>query len=142
MAFFASDNKQSNGKETTGGAATIIAVNTKFKGEIHTDCHFHTDGEFEGVIHSKNTVMVGKTGIIIGDVFAQKVIVSGKITGNVEAKAIEILANGRLEGTITSDELVIEKKGMFLGQSKSNNNKDVKLLSDAQKPQSSIELKK
>ncbi len=86
--------------------------------------------------------MVGKTGIIMGDVFAQKVIVSGKITGNVEAKAIEILANGRLEGTITSDELVIEKKGMFLGQSKSNNNKDVKLLSDAQKPQSSIELKK
>lgn len=85
--------------------------------------------------------MVGKTGMITGDVYAQKVIVSGKITGNVEAKAIEILANGRLEGTITSDELVIEKKGMFLGQSKSNS-KEVKLLSDSQKPQFSIELKK
>lgn len=139
MAFFASDNKQSNGKETAG-ATTIIAVNTKFKGEIHTDCHFHTDGEFEGTIHSKNTVMVGKTGMIVGDVFAQKVIISGKVKGNVEAKAIEILANGRLEGTIVSDELVIERKGMFLGQSK-NANKDVKLISEAQ-TQPSIEIKK
>lgn len=140
MAFFAPDNKQSNGKET-GGAATIIAVNTKFQGEINTDCHFHTDGEFEGTIRSKNTVMVGKTGVIKGDIFAQKVIISGKIIGNVEAKAIEILANGRLEGTITSDELVIERKGMFLGQSK-NTNKDIKLLGDVQKPQPSIEAKK
>lgn len=71
--------------------------------------------------------MVGKTGVITGDVFAQKVIISGKVTGNVEAKTIEILANGRLEGTITSDELVIERKGMFLGQSKNTNN-GVKLL--------------
>ncbi len=85
--------------------------------------------------------MVGKTGVIKGDIFAQKVIISGKIIGNVEAKAIEILANGRLEGTITSDELVIERKGMFLGQSK-NTNKDIKLLGDVQKPQPSIEAKK
>ena len=122
MAFFANDNKQPNGKEATGGAATIIAANTRFKGEINTDCHFHTDGDFDGVIHSKNTVMVGKTGVITGDIFAQKVIISGKVTGNVEAKTIEILAGGRLEGAITSDELVIERKGMFLGQSKNTTN--------------------
>ncbi len=82
--------------------------------------------------------MVGKTGVIMGDIFAQKLIISGKVVGNVEAKAIEILANGRLEGTITSDELVIERKGMFLGQSK-NNAKEVKLIQDSQK---SIEMKK
>lgn len=86
--------------------------------------------------------MVGKTGIIIGDIFAQKVIISGRVTGNVEAKTIEILANGRLEGTITSDELVIERKGMFLGQSKNTNNKEIKLLADSQNKQPSIELKK
>lgn len=139
MAFFTTDNKQPNGKET--GAATIIAVNTRFKGEISTDCHFHTDGEFEGVIRSKNTVMVGKTGIITGDVFAQKLIISGKVVGNVEAKAIEILANGRLEGTIASDELVIERKGVFIGQS-TNNSKEVKLIKDSQEVQKSIEMKK
>ncbi len=85
--------------------------------------------------------MVGKTGIITGDVFAQKLIISGKVVGNVEAKAIEILANGRLEGTIASDELVIERKGVFIGQS-TNNSKEVKLIKDSQEVQKSIEMKK
>ncbi|RDU60878.1 polymer-forming cytoskeletal protein [Helicobacter sp. MIT 14-3879] len=129
MAFFAPDNKQPTGKET--GAATIIAANTKFKGEVTTDCHFHTDGEFEGTIHSKNTVMVGKTGIVIGDIFAQKVIISGKVVGNIEAKSIEIMPNGRLEGAIVSDELVIERKGIFLGQSKNTQKNDIQLLKSA-----------
>ena len=120
MAFFNTDNKQVNGKEA--GAATIIAASTTFKGEVTTDCHFHTDGEFEGTIRSKNTVMVGKTGVIIGDVFAQKLIVSGKVVGAVEAKSVEIMAGGRLEGTLVSEELVIERKGIFLGQSKNANN--------------------
>lgn len=143
MAFFGGDNKQSNGKEREGGAATIIAANTRFKGEINTDCHFHTDGEFDGIIHSKNTVMVGKSGVITGDIFAQKVIISGKVTGNVEAKAIEILANGRLEGTITADELVIERKGMFLGQSKNSisNPPSPNLLTNKTTPEK-LEIKK
>lgn len=139
MGFFGGDDKQSNGKETAGGAATIIAANTRFKGEIDTDCHFHTDGEFVGTIHSKNTVNVGKSGVITGDVFAQKVIISGKVTGNVEAKSIEILAGGRLEGEIASDELVIERKGMFLGQSK-NSLKDPQMLIN--KPLDKLEIKK
>lgn len=136
MAFFAGDNKQSNGKEA--GAATIIAANTKFKGEVTTDCHFHTDGEFEGTIRSKNTVMVGKTGMIIGDIFAQKVIISGKVVGNVEAKSVEIMPNGRLEGVIVSDELVIERKGIFLGQSRNIQKDDVRLLNNAPKTEPKI----
>ena len=134
MGFFTTDNKQINGKEQTGGAATIIAINTKFKGEIVTECHFHTDGEFEGTIKSKNTVMVGKTGVIIGDVSAQKVIISGSVKGNVDAKSIEILAGGRLEGAISSDELVIERKGVFLGESKNqtNNADSIKMINSNQ----------
>lgn len=84
--------------------------------------------------------MVGKTGLIIGDVYAQKVIISGRVTGNVEAKTIEILANGRLEGAITSDELVIERKGMFLGQSKNNIKDGIQVLPKEATP--SIEIKK
>lgn len=66
--------------------------------------------------------MVGKTGVIVGDVFAQKLIISGKVVGAVEAKSVEIMAGGRLEGTLVSEELVIERKGIFLGQSKNANN--------------------
>lgn len=104
------------------GPATIIAQGTKLKGEIHIDCHLHIDGEFEGNIHSKNTVMIGKTGLVSGEIYAQKLIVSGKFNGTTESEVVEILPLGRIDGKIISSELVIERKGIFMGESKTKQN--------------------
>lgn len=119
MAIFTSDDKQSNGVAAQkAGAATIIAQGTRIKGNITTDCHLHIDGEFEGKIDSKNTVMIGKNGQVDGEVYANKLVVSGKLKGLTESDTVEISSQGRFEGVITSTELVIEKKGIFIGESK------------------------
>lgn len=119
MAIFTSDDKQSNGiAAQKAGAATIIAQGTRIKGNITTDCHLHIDGEFEGKIDSKNTVMIGKNGQVDGEVYANKLVVSGKLKGLTESDTVEISSQGRFEGVITSTELVIEKKGVFIGESK------------------------
>lgn len=119
MAIFTSDDKQSNGVAAQkAGAATIIAQGTRIKGNITTDCHLHIDGEFEGKIDSKNTVMIGKNGQVDGEVYANKLVVSGKLKGLTESDTVEISPQGRFEGVITSTELVIEKKGVFIGESK------------------------
>lgn len=118
MAIFTNDNKQPNGGTGKMGPATIIAQGTKLKGEINTDCHLHIDGEFEGNIHSKNTVMVGKSGVVSGEIYAQKLIVSGKFNGTTESEVVEILPLGRIDGKIITSELVIERKGIFMGESK------------------------
>ncbi|PAF48187.1 hypothetical protein BKH46_02460 [Helicobacter sp. 12S02634-8] len=117
MALFTHDNKQPNGAGKTG-PATIIAVGTKLKGDIHSDCHLHIDGEFEGNIYSKNTVMIGKSGLVSGNIYAQKLIVSGKLSGLIECEVVEILPLGHINGKIISSELVIERKGIFIGESK------------------------
>ncbi|RDU52234.1 polymer-forming cytoskeletal protein [Helicobacter sp. MIT 01-3238] len=119
MAIFTSDDKQSNGVAAQkAGAATIIAQGTRIKGNITTDCHLHIDGEFEGKIDSKNAVMIGKNGQVDGEVYANKLVVSGKLKGLTESDTVEISSQGRFEGVITSTELVIEKKGVFIGESK------------------------
>ncbi|MGX2972143.1 bactofilin family protein [Helicobacter sp. T3_23-1059] len=119
MAIFTSDDKQSNGiAAQKAGAATIIAQGTRIKGNITTDCHLHIDGEFEGKIDSKNTVMIGKNGQVDGEIYANKLVVSGKLKGLTESDTVEISSQGRFEGIITSTELVIEKKGVFIGESK------------------------
>lgn len=119
MAIFTSDDKQSNGVAAQkAGAATIIAQGTRIKGNITTDCHLHIDGEFEGKIDSKNTVMIGKNGQVDGEVYANKLVISGKLKGLTESDTVEISSQGRFEGVITSTELVIEKKGIFIGESK------------------------
>ncbi|CUU40386.1 MULTISPECIES: bactofilin family protein [Helicobacter] len=118
MAIFVSDNKQPDGVNTSGGGATIIAQGTKIKGEINTDCRLHIDGEFEGNIHSKDTVMIGKNGVVHGEIDTSSLIVSGRFVGNVVSSTLEIKPQGRVEGTATTSEFVIERKGVFVGESK------------------------
>lgn len=116
MAIFTNNNKQFDAANING--ATIIAAGTKLKGELKSKCHIHIDGEFDGEINSENSVLIGKNGNVIGNISAQRVIVSGKFNGSIDSEFIEILSNGRVDGTIVCDELCIEKKGVFVGDSK------------------------
>lgn len=120
MAIFTNDDKQSNGtgNGNNNGGATIIAQGTRIKGDINTDCRLHIDGEFEGNINSKNTVMVGKSGIVKGEITADALLVAGKFLGNCVVNLLELKAQGRIEGTITANEITVERKGVFIGESK------------------------
>ncbi|RVZ41259.1 polymer-forming cytoskeletal family protein [Helicobacter pylori] len=118
MAIFDNNNKSVNAKT---GPATIIAQGTKIKGELHLDYHLHVDGELEGVAHSKSTVVIGQTGSVVGEIFANKLVVNGKFTGTVEAEVVEIMPLGRLDGKISSQELVVERKGILIGETRPKN---------------------
>lgn len=113
MAVFANNDKNNDG---TSGAA-IISSGTKIKGEIHSQCHLHIDGEFDGIIHSSNVVNIGKNGVVNGEIYSEKLIVSGKMTGSVKSKVIEIMPYGKIDGKVSSHELVIERKGILTGES-------------------------
>lgn len=89
----------------------------------------HIDGDFEGVINSKDTVMVGKNGVVRGEIHTNALVVVGKFIGNSISNFLELKAQGRIEGVITASELVIERKGVFIGESKI---KDSKTLSQPQ----------
>jgi cytoskeletal protein CcmA (bactofilin family) len=80
-------------------------------------CNLYVDGVFEGIIKSNKEVNIGKNGHIKGDVTTKRLVVQGYIEGSVNAARVEIKANGRVNGTIESSELVIEAKGIFEGNS-------------------------
>ncbi len=86
------------------------------------NCHLHIDGEVEGSIQSNNTVVIGKNGVVLGDIVALKLVVSGKLNGNVQADVIEIMPLGFVDGKITSSELIIERKGILVGESRPKDN--------------------
>lgn len=71
----------------------------------------------EGTIHSKGVITVGKNGTLKGDIDAAHLIVQGRVEGNVEVDRLEIKENGYVSGVITSNEMVIEAKGIFEGES-------------------------
>ena len=85
------------------------------------DCNLYIDGEFEGSIHSKKLVTIGKSGKVRGEIHTNHLIVQGNVEGSVESERLEIMAAGRVIGSILSSELVIEAKGHFEGESKIKN---------------------
>ena len=60
---------------------------------------------------------MGRNGKINGDVNAKKLIIQGFIEGSAEADRIEIHAEGKMSGKVTSSELVIEAQAVFEGES-------------------------
>lgn len=60
---------------------------------------------------------MGRNGKINGEVHAKKLIIQGLIEGSAEADRIEIHADGKMSGSVTSSELVIEAQAIFEGES-------------------------
>jgi len=99
---------------------------------MNLTCNLYVDGEFEGVINSKNEVTVGKHGHIKGDVITKRLIIKGYIEGSINADRVEIKSDGRVSGTIESTELIIESKAIFEGNSIVKNIKPIESIKKIQ----------
>ena len=69
--------------------------------------------------------MIGRSGVVRGVINANALVVAGKLMGDSISNFLELKAQGRIEGTITTNELVVERKGMFVGESKVRNNSSI-----------------
>ena len=67
-------------------------------------------------MNTQQTIIVSNEGRVKGELWAEKLIVSGLVEGNCYADTIQILANGKISGKIYSDNLSIELGGCFLGE--------------------------
>ena len=114
MAVFNKSNEQSK----TTNSTTIISQGTKISGDFNLSAKLHIEGEIEGNINSTNLVSIGKSGIIKGELKADKLLINGKFIGKVEANVVEITNGGILEGDIIIKDLIIEQGGVFEGSSK------------------------
>jgi cytoskeletal protein CcmA (bactofilin family) len=85
---------------------------------MRLECDLYVDGHFEGIINSDKTVTIGKNGRIEGEIRTRRLIVQGVAEGSIDAERIEIKSAGRISGMIASNELVIEPKAVFEGESR------------------------
>ena len=97
---------------------TIIAAGTTIKGEFQGDSIVYVDGKLLGNINSKSLIVIGKSGLIEGEIVSKKAIISGHLLGTAHCDEIEIKAGGKVIGQITSDVLMIERGSFFEGESK------------------------
>lgn len=122
--MFGKKKKNKNNKASKDKVETILGSGI-ILGDIHIKGSLRIEGKVKGSIKAEGDLYIGKNGQVSEKIVAQKVIVAGKIKGNVIAtKRIEILPGGELTGDIQTNSLVINEGAIFLGMSKPLNDKN------------------
>ncbi len=115
---------------------TFLGKGAQFKGIISFEGTIRIDGKLEGEIHTKGTLVVGEHAVIEGDVSADVVISSGRVTGNIIAsEKVQLLATGVVIGTIKTPILSIEEGVRFSGTCDAEGRGEVRALEGAREPE-------
>lgn len=95
----------------------FLGPGSQFEGKLSFDEMVRLDGRFVGEIHSADTLVVGDTAEVEGDIHVGCLVLSGNFKGNIVARQrVELRAPANVQGTIQTPELKIEEKVMFNGE--------------------------
>ena len=95
---------------------SVIAPGMKVVGDLETSGILKIDGTVQGSIRGARQVMLGRTGVIQGDVQAEEVVLGGRVIGTVTAtERVEIQSNSVIEGDVHTRSIVVFEGGLLNG---------------------------
>ncbi len=95
---------------------SLIGTRTDFQGEITVKGTLRVDGRIDGRVNA-DCVVLSETGVIKGEIIASRIIVGGRVEGNLRAqKIVEIKATGKVLGDIFANKLSVTEGGEFNGR--------------------------
>lgn len=96
---------------------TIIGKGAECEGDFSAAGSVRIDGTVNGNVTVGETLIVGATGSIDGDVNASAVIIGGEVIGNIAApERTELTTTAKVIGDITTGSIIIDEKAIFQGR--------------------------
>jgi len=109
--------KESEMRSEDGKLSTVIAKGTKIIGNVDMEGSVRVDGYIKGKVSSSETLTVGKTGVVEGEVQVKEAIVGGQIKGNlIAAQRVELENKASILGDVKTRIFVIKEGGIFHGR--------------------------
>jgi cytoskeletal protein CcmA (bactofilin family) len=100
-----------------GDVVSIIGPGMKVVGDCTSDGTIRVEGQIEGSVKAAKSVVIGKEGVVLGDVVTQDAIVAGRVNGSISADSrIELQATCRIQGDIRSRRIKLDEGGQVDGQ--------------------------
>lgn len=97
----------------------FLGQGSHFEGKLNFDELVRLDGNFTGEICSSDTLIVGETATIEGQISVGALILSGRFVGGIKATTmVELRAPAQVDGTIETPCLKIDEKVLFNGEIK------------------------
>ncbi len=105
-------------RNSTGEISTLLGNDAEIRGTVTTKGSIRIDGAVVGEISSPETVTIGTTGSVEGNIEAEHIVVAGRVKGTLTARGRITLENtGRLDGDLLAAKLVIVEGAVFCGRS-------------------------
>ena len=98
------------------GGTSVIAPGLKIVGDVETSGTLKIEGTVQGSIRGARQVIVGRSGVIQGDIQAEEIVIGGRVVGTVTAsERVEIQANSVIEGDVHTRSIVVFEGGLLNG---------------------------
>ena len=98
------------------GVISIIGPGMKVTGDCETEGTLRIEGSVEGTVRAGKAVVVGKDGVVDGDIATQDAVVGGRVTGSIIAESrLELQATCVVEGQIQARRIKLEEGGRVNG---------------------------
>ncbi len=110
MAFFSSSKSE---KKNYFNVATIITEGTTNIGNLIGNDSIHIDGHIKGDVKVNNVVIIGKSGVVDGNIKAQQVISSGVCNGKIICDSLELMESSSGYTYIKANKVLV--KGQIKG---------------------------
>jgi len=105
---------------------SIVGEDMQLVGDISFKGKLRLDGKAEGNIQG-DYLILGETGMVIGDIVANTFVCSGKVNGNVNVKKLHVIKSGNITGKVETSDLSVESGATLNGEIKSRT-KDLRLV--------------
>lgn len=112
IKFFSKKKNQKDLEEIR----TFICAGCFFEGNIAIgEGITRIDGEVQGNVKGEGGLLVGKNGVIRGDIEVKKLILYGQVLGNIKAEEVELYNGSVVKGNIKANFILVEKGAKING---------------------------
>lgn len=95
-------------------APSILSSDLVLTGSIVSDGEIQLDGTVDGDVRA-GSLIIGEEASVNGEVFAETVVVRGRVQGSLRARQVQLASSARVEGDIVHAALSVESGAFFDG---------------------------
>ncbi len=119
--------KETDTRDFGASAVNVIADGTQLQGNMVTSSDCRIDGALRGNIESKAKIIVGRSGVVEGNIKCANIEIEGSVKAEslLVTELISLKATANLIGNIETGKIAIEPGAEFSGNCKMRNNRPV-----------------
>ncbi len=104
-------------EQSDGNLISIVGTGMTIEGDSETEGSLRIEGTVRGNVRAGKSVVLGKDGLIEGNIFTQNAVIAGRVLGAIYAEScLEIQATSVLFGEIQARRIHVEVGAALQGQ--------------------------